>query len=1057
VHQSLRGIVNKLEDMMIFHIFKGMERTTFLLVIALMLSIAAFGQSNTGTITGQVQDTNGAVVPNATVTVTNLGTNESRTVQSNDQGFYEAASLPTGLYKVAATASGFQEASVTDIRLAVGDRQRVNINVGVGQVTAVVDVADQTPVNTETATVGDTITPERIQDNPVNGRDFTQLLATVPGSVQSTNQFQTSINGIPSTFGGTSVLVDGIDAGRVDLNGTSNVLGRIESRVNRVSMDSIQEVQVLENSYSAQYGEALSAVINPITKSGTNKLHGSAFEYFRNEGMDANDFFNNALGFPRSKLRLNQFGGSVSGPIIKDKLFFFSNYEGVRQTRGTLFTALTPTQSFRSTLPAVLQAPVATLPLPIAPFTIPPSTTPSADLGFYSVQKDGKLREDTGSIKVDWNHTDASQFSVRYNINDSKTTTPYGVGTDQTADGTLRVQLFKLSHNYVFSPSIINEAAFGINRNTTNPSAGPSPFPIFSFLFGDAAIANIGPAQFDQFRIGTVYQFLDTLSIIHGNHSIKTGADIRLNRRDAESRPQTTYQFTSIADLHANNPFIVSTGGNPLLHYANENFAFFVQDDWKVHPRLSLNLGLRYQVSTVSRERDGLLQNFDLNTLTVTPRGQKIYNADTNNWGPRVGFAFDVFGNQKTVLRGGYGIFYNRELPASFGSPQVNSFPSTSISVLDLFGLGNLCPTPPASLAYPINPSVFAGCGVSTRMAIERDLKTAEAQQWSLNVQQDLRVGVLQVGYVGNHVTHLLTDGVVSPRNLNRADQDTLGLGFLGLYFRRLPQFGDIFLVGSYPSSNYNAMQVTFKRNISHGLRFNFNYTWSHTIDDVVGFFKDYQDEFNTAGERASSDQDVRHNFVFDASYEFPSARKYFGDSVPRWIGDGWQVSTISQFRTGLPVNVNRKGGVFGGFSLRPNIVPGVDPYAPNTSTCPGFSIPNCQFNAAAFSDPGGFIPGNTPRNYLRGPGFAQVDFSIMKNTPLWENTSLQLRMDIFNLFNRTNFADPSGGLLVDPTSNSLSPTAFFGRSVSTVGNQLGGLLGFGGPRQIQLSARFNF
>jgi hypothetical protein len=604
---------------------------------------------------------------------------------------------------------------------------------------------------------------------------------------------------------------------------------------------------------------------------------------------------------------------------------------------------------------------------------------------------------------------------------------------------------------------MINEAAFGINHNKTNPGAGPSPFPIFSFLFGDQAIANIGPAQFNQRRTGVVYQFLDTLSIIHGNHSFKMGGDIRLNRRSAESGTQITLQYTGLTgtgfDLDINTPFIESISGNPELKYANENFAFFFQDDWKVHPRLSLNLGLRYQVSTVSREKNGLLQNFDLDTLTLTPPGQKIYDMDTNNWGPRVGFAFDVFGNQKTVLRGGYGIFYNRELPASFGSPQANSFPQTSISFFDLFGppFGN-CPGGVTGWGFPVNTADFDTCGTSTRFVIERDLKTAEAQQWSLNVQQDLGVGVLQVGYVGNHVTHLLTDGVVSPRNLNRAD-----IPIFGINTRRLPQFGNIFLVGTYPSSNYNAMQVTFKRNLSKGLRFNFNYTWSHTIDDVVGFFKDYQDEFNTRGERASSDQDIRHNFVFDASYDIPSARRLFGDGLPRWIADGWQISTISQFRTGFPVNVTRTGGTFGGFSLRPDLVPGVDPYAPSNSRCSGFRVPDCQFNAAAFSTPADeFTPGNTPRNFLRGPRFAQVDFSIMKNTQLWENTSLQLRMDIFNLFNRANFADPSGGL-VQADSNTLRPGAFFGQSTSTVGNQLGGLLGFGGPRQIQLSARFNF
>lgn len=1014
--------------------------------IIFLLTLAAFGQSNTGSITGVVLDQNGAVVPNATVTVTNQGTNEKRTAQADAEGRYEIPSLPNGVYTVEASGSGFQKVSTKDLRLAVGEKARADLSLAVAGTNAVVTVTDQTRTDTETSTVGDTINSERIQNNPVNGRDFTGLLATIPGSVQSTNQFQTSINGIPSTFGGASVLVDGIDAGRIDLNGTSNVLGRVESRVNRVSMDSIQEVQVVESNYSAQYGEALSAVINPITKSGTNNFHGSVFDYFRNEHLDANDFFNNASGFPRSHFRLNQFGGSIGGPIKTDKLFFFANFEGVEQTRGQLFTAITPTQSFRSTISPVLVPVVATLPLPTVPIVCPASVgaaNPNTDCGIFSVQKDGKLREDTGSVKIDWHQTDKSQFSVRYNINDSSTTTPYGVGTDQTADAKLRVQLFKLSHNYAFSSNMINEAAFGINRNTTDVGAGPSPFPIFSFLFADSAIANIGPAQFDQFRVGTVYQFLDTLTLVHGNHSFKAGLDIRLNRRNAESKTQTTLQFGSLSDFHNNSPFIESTGGNPLLHYANENFGFFVQDDWKVRPRLTLNLGLRYDVSTVSRERDGFLQNFDLNTLTVTPRGQKIYNVDPNNFGPRFGFAFDVFGNQKTVLRGGYGIFYNRELPASFGSPQVNSFPSTSISITDLFGLGN-CPVSPATFGFPVDPTIFAGCGTATKMAIERDLKTAMAQQWSLNIQQDLKFGVLQVGYVGNHVTHLLTDGVVSPRNLNRADID-----FFGFNLRRLPQFGDIFLVGSYPSSQYNAMQVTFKRNLSKGLSYNFNYTWAHTIDDVVGFFKDYQDEFNTHGERASSDQDIRHNFTFDATYDIPV--KSFWHNAPGRVANGWQISTISQFRTGFPVNVTKQGGTFGGFSFRPDIVPGV------STRCPAYSVPECQFNVAAFTDPGTNVPGNTPRNYLRGLGFAQVDLSVSKNTRITETTSLQLKIDIFNILNTVNFADPSGGVSPGSTPNSLVPTAFFGRSVSTVGNQLGGLLGFGGPRQIQLSARFNF
>jgi len=472
-------------------IYRDIKRAASAVIIALALAAGVLAQSNSGSITGIVQDSNGAAIRGATVTVTNTGTNETRTVQTNDDGYYEVLSLATGGYKVSAKASGFQEATVNDVRLAVGDRLREDIKMGVGAVTESVTVAAQTVVETETSTIGDTITPERIADSPVNGRDFTGLLASIPGSVQSTNQFQTSINGIPSTFGGSSVLVDGIDAGRVDLNGTSNVLGRVESRINRVSMDSIQEVQVVEQNYSAQYGEAISTVINPITKSGTNQFHGSLFDYFRNENLDANDFFNNAFGFPRSKFRLNQFGGNFSGPIKKDKLFFFINYEGVRQTRGILLRGFVPTAAFRTHFVASLAPALAVLPLPNTNNFL----TGNTNYAELRVDKNGKLREDTGSIKLDYHYSDRSQFSVRYNINDSNTTTPYGVATDQTANGKLRVQLFKLSHNYTLSGATVNEFAFGINRNVTNPDAGPSTLPIFSFLFADPSIAGPGPAQ----------------------------------------------------------------------------------------------------------------------------------------------------------------------------------------------------------------------------------------------------------------------------------------------------------------------------------------------------------------------------------------------------------------------------------------------------------------------------------------------------------------------------------------------------------------------------------
>ncbi|HKP71090.1 MAG TPA: carboxypeptidase regulatory-like domain-containing protein [Pyrinomonadaceae bacterium] len=1006
------------------------KRTVSLAGVLIVLAITLAAQSNTGSITGVVSDPNGAVVPNATVNVTNQATNEKRTVQSDDEGRYDVPSLSTGVYTVEATGSGFQTVSLKDVRLAVGERARVDVALVVGGTDVTVDVVDQTRTDTESSTLGDTVDSKRIEDNPVNGRDFTQLLATVPGSVQTGHQFQTAINGIPSTFGGTSVLVDGIDASRVDVNGTSNVLGRIESRVNRVSMDSIQEVQVLEQNYSAQYGQAIGAVINPITKSGGNQFHGSVFEYFRNEALDADD----ALA-GKQRFRLNQFGGNISGPIHKDSVFFFTNYEGVRQSRGTTFNNLVFTQAFRSGMAPAIAPVVSTIPLPQRPF-IHADGTIDADLGEYSEQKIADLREDTGSFKFDWVPTDKQQFSFRYNINDSKTEVPYGVGSDQIADGKLLVQLFKASHNYAFNATTSNEFGIGVNHNYTRTEAGQTTLPRFDLSFVNFRINPVGPAQFDQERTGIVTHVLDTLTMVRGDHSLKVGVDARFNRRDALLLPQDTLLFFSVNDFKTNAPFVISHQGTPELSYANENFSVFINDDWKAHRRLTFNLGLRYEVSSVSREKNGHLQNFDLATLTYTAPGEPVHNVDWDDFGPRFGFAFDVFGKGKTVIRGGYGIFYNRMLPASFGSPHVNSFPQVSTDLFDWFFCG---PGGGPTFAYPVDPRVF-NCGQAQAMNIERDLKTAMAQQYSLNVQHDLGIGTLSVGYVGNHVTHILTDGVVTPINANRVSP-------IDGATRPLSQnFADILLVGGYPQSNYNALQATFKRNWSKGLRFNANYTWGHAIDNVVGFFQDYQNPNDADAERASSDQDVRHNFSFDAGYDL-KFHEWFGG--PRWLTQGWQVNTITQIRSGFPVTVRRQGGSFGGFSFRPNAVPGVDPY------CSPYDVPNCQFNPDAFDAdlPAGTF-GNLGRNTLRGPSFVQSDVSFFKDTRITENTSLHLRMEIFNIFNFANYADPSGGL---SCAGAVGNCVDFGKSFSTVGNNLGGLLGFGGPRQIQLSARFNF
>ena len=420
-------------------------------------------QSNTGSITGVVTDPNGAVVPNATVNIINQGTNEKRTVTTESDGRYDVPSLPTGIYTIEVTGSGFQLTSRKDLRLAVGERARLDIAMSLSGVDAVVEVVSQTRIDTETSTLGDTIDTQRIQDNPVNGRDFTQLLATVPVPYKS-NQFQTSSNGIPH-FGGTSVLwMEWMPAGFTLRY--SNVSG-VSNRVNRVSGS-------IRNSSLSQIipliWTAMGAVINPITRSGTNTLHGSVFEYFRNESLDSDD----AIG-GLQRFRLNQFGGNISGPIKQDKVFFFANCEGVQQTRGTTFNVLTFTQAYRDSMVPATRPLLNDQPLPQRPFISDPVNNPgvpSANLGWYTGQRIGELQENTGSVKIDWLQNENSHFSIRYNINDSDTLSAYGVGANQYADAKLRTQLFKASHNYAFNATTTNEFGFGINQNYTDVGAG---------------------------------------------------------------------------------------------------------------------------------------------------------------------------------------------------------------------------------------------------------------------------------------------------------------------------------------------------------------------------------------------------------------------------------------------------------------------------------------------------------------------------------------------------------------------------------------------------------
>ncbi|HEU5339666.1 TonB-dependent receptor, partial [Edaphobacter sp.] len=639
---------------------KNLFRICRVLVAVLVMSsaAAAVAQLDTGSIQGVIRDTTGAVIPNAAVVVTNEGTQRAYHTTSNAQGEYSVPTLPVGIYSVAASSKGFGTSTVTTIPLNASELHRTDVTLKPGNDTQQVTVtSNQMQVNTLGADLGTTIGADRIANLPLNGRDFTDLLALVPGSVTSGQFGQTSLGGAETSFAGVNILLDGADATRIDTNATSMQLGRGAARVTRASVDSIAEFHILQGNFSAEYGRSIGDVVNVITKSGTNDLHGEAFEYLRNDALDARNYF--AVPGTKTPLRLNQFGGNLGGPIMRDKLFFFANYEGVRQTitNTTIYDVLNATE--RAKFVTAMKPVVAAIPTG----NLGPDPTDAKHFDLYSANLVNTLREDTGSFRIDWNTSDRNKFYLRYNIGDSYTNTTYGPAVGQTAPTPARTQFLKLSNTHTFSPTLLNEAGFGINSNHVSSYGGGGPFPVIAFScffcnFGAAP----GPATFASIRPQTSYQYIDTLTKVLGRQTIKAGLDIRHNLSDEELGLQEFLSYGSISDFENNAGFAFSTLGNPMTRIRNTNYDFFVQDDLQLARNFTLNLGVRYEYNTVLHEKNNQLANFDIATQTVGAKGAALYKPDYNNFAPRIGFSWDPFGTGKTAIRGGIGVFYNPQL-----------------------------------------------------------------------------------------------------------------------------------------------------------------------------------------------------------------------------------------------------------------------------------------------------------------------------------------------------------------------------------------------------------
>jgi len=997
----------------------------------LCTQLPASAQYDTGSIVGIVHDQSGAVVADAKVKVTNTKTGRVYEVTTDSAGNYEVPGLPAGPYEVKAEKTGFKVARVEDIILYATDRKGINVNLPLGTVSEQVSVvADATTVNTQSSETGASIDSNKVLNLPLNGRDFTSLIALVPGAITTGGFGQNSLGGFETTFAGVNVLLDGADATRIDVNAVSTQLGRQESRISRASIDSIQEFKVLSSTYSAEYGRSTGDIVNVITKSGGNTLHGTAFDYFRNDIMDARNFFETQP----TPLRLNQFGGNLSGAIVKDKLFYFVNYEGVRQIVTTPDPQVVVLgQSVRASFAPAMQPVIATIPLPNAPGLVVASDgTPRPDLGFFNGNLRNTLREDTGSIKIDYNAGSKDTFSFRYNISDSFTNTQYGVVAGQVSPSYSRNHLLKGSWNHSITPSLLNEFGVAFNRPQTDSLGGGGGFPFFlcSAFWGCSDKvgfgATPGPALFSNRRPQHSVQFLDTLTWVKGRHTLKAGFDIRHVVTHDALDPQEFLAFDNIDDFKKGQALQLSTLGHTMVGVQNTNYGFFVQDDVRVTPRLTLNLGLRYEYNTVLQGE--LIGNFDTATLTLAPQGKPLYNPDRNNFGPRVGFSWDPLGGGKTVLRGGFGVFYSPMLTGAALGLASNYQQSFNFNLFDLLFGTRTC-TPSYGLTYPV-PNPLPTCTPplpANVTGLDKNVRDTYSMHWSLGVQHEvIKNTVLEISYVGNRGVKLPAGAAYAGEELNLSP-------FPGTPNQISPNFGQIRRFGNFINSSYHSLQTSVRRRIAKGVNIDANYTFAHEIDDAVNILTGaYQNSHNPTLDYASGDIDVRHNFTLGAVWDIPAATW-----LPRKLAQGWQISSLLQARGGLPYTIALSAPFFGTDQIRPNL-------DPTQSVKPAnFSVPGNQLNRNAFHAPPSKTYGNLGRNTGRGPGFTQWDASFAKTTPLTERLSLQFRGEMFNLLNHPNFGNPVS--VLDDFN--------FGKSLSTINNHVG----TGTSRQAQLVLKLIF
>ncbi len=1060
----------------------GVVRVLLALTIAVAcLPFAAHAQTVSGTILGTVTDSSGSVIPSAKVTIVNEGTGLTRTVQADSNGEFTAPALPTGRYTVIAELTGFKTLTLSNIELGVDQRARIDLKLEVGAMTETISVEATSPLlQTSSSELGTTVTAGQIEALPLNGRNFVNLTRTIPGVLRGIPG--ANIDGAGSLAWRASASFSANGQRPRDnnymLDGVDNNETWLQTVVIFPSVDALDEFKMQTSTYSAEFGRSLGGVVNLQIKSGTNSMHGSGFEFMRNDALDANNFFNNRAHRDKPDFSQHQFGGTAGGAILKDKTFFFGDYQGHRETQGVTALSTVPTMLMRSgnfsELTRVIYDPTTNQPFTgniipperidlvarniLAQLYPEPNTTGTRQangqiINNYLLNPVKHRNDNQGDFKVDQNLSTANRFFVRYSYQKvhrlQPASLPHGDAgaTFGAGDGNITAQGLAFNDTHTIQQNLLNEFRFGwtsIKFNQLPIDYGTNParavgLPGVNINNATSAmsqmtfqnIRNLG-ANGNQPLITNQNDFaiFDNVTWVKGKHTIKSGGSITFRSREILNPDTITGVFnfnnnmtSNCAGLGAGCTVNGSTGfdvASFMLGYVNTKarnyfdedtytetrpeYALYTQDDFRVTSRLTLNLGVRWDVYPPWIEVDNRQSNFDESTgkfvvasddavINGVKVGRYLQTYSKGDVGPRFGFAYDLNGSGRTIVRGGYGIFWNFT-PGGTSSSKAQNPPFLQATALNAtpsaYGTNLLLkeglPEPPGT--DPSRPA--AG---STRSIFDINFRDAYARQWNFNVQRSIATNyMVEVAYVGSQGRQMLIKGDpnqappvvgVSDSNVNRP------------FIKLSPALRTIGQVQSKGRLDYNAMLIKFQRRFANNFSFLNSYTWGKAIDlnsdndGTVTLTNVYDPEYN----RGPADYDITHTLSSSWVYEIPWAReKLYG---------GWQLGGIMLLRGGLPLTVTQTQGVQStGTGNRPNRIcdgkldhPTIDKWFDL-----GCFVPTTD-NTGTYGDAG--------RNIIRGPGSFNIDASLIKNTKIGR-FSTEFRVEAFNVLNHPQFANPN-------------------------------------------------